>query len=168
MGGRRHGCGRGGGRPPDARVDAGGPEGPGDRRHPRRLAGEAPQGVHLHLYAHVPAHLHTKVAGRESLRRCTSESLTSVHIVGKNTSFPEKEIPTEKRTTPSPSQIPPEALPKHCRSTAEALPKHAPLELAPLAARGISHGNSQKRASNPGPQAGGPGRSPLSSPAGPS
>jgi hypothetical protein len=118
--GRRHGCGRGGGRRPVARVDAGGPEGPGDRRHPRRLAVEAPQGVHLHLYAHVPAHLHTKVAGRESLRRCTSESLTSVHIVGKNTSFPEKEIPTEKRTTPSPSQIPPESLPKHCRSTAEA------------------------------------------------
>ena len=80
-----------GGRPPDARVDAGGPEGPGDRRHPRRLAVEAPQGVHFDLYALVPAHKHTKVAGRESLQRCTSESLTSVHIVGKNTSFPEKE-----------------------------------------------------------------------------
>ena len=78
--------------------------------------------------------------------------------------FPKKRSLLKK----GPLRLPPKSLPNHCRSTAEALPKHAPPVLAPLAARGIPHRNSQKRASNPGPRAGGPGRSPLSSPAGPS
>ena len=89
--------------------------------------------------------------------------------------FPKKSSPLKKgplrlppKSLPNHCRITAEAPPKHCRSTAKALPKQAPLELAPLAARGISHTKLQKRDSNPGPQAGGPGRSPLSSPAGPS
>ena len=75
--------------------------------------------------------------------------------------FPKKRSLLKK----GPLRLPPKSLPKHCRSTAEARSARA---RSARRARHPAHRNSQKRASNPGPRAGGPGRSPLSSPAGPS
>ena len=119
---RRHGGGRDGGRSPDTRVDGSGPEGRRHRRHPRERVREAPEGVHFMPHAHKPCtckpctRMHTKE--RVSPEN-TSASRTNVKKKYERERAPKRVAPTLLRT---PSQIPPESLPCHCRGTAVALP----------------------------------------------
>ena len=168
---RRHGGGRSGGRSPDTRVDGSGPEGRRHRRHPRECVREAPEGVHFMQHAHKPCtckpctRMHTKE--RVSPEN-TSASRTIVQKEKERERAPKRAAPTHLRT---PSQIPPESLPWHCRGTAVALPWHCRARCARARcarrARRLQN-DAPKRDSNPGPRAGRPGRSPLGSPAGPS
>ena len=168
---RRHGCGRRGGRSPDCRVASGGPEGRRDRRNPREHVRQAPEGVQIMPHAHKPCtckpctRMHTKE--RVSPEN-TSASRTNVEKKYERERAPKRVAPTLLRT---PSQIPPESLPCHCRGTAVALPWHCRARRARARcarrARQLKN-NTTKRGSNPGPRAGRPGRSPLGSPAGPS
>ena len=115
---RRHGGRRVGGRSPDARVDGGGPGGCRHRRHPRERVREAPEGVHFMPHAHKPCtckpctRMHTKE--RVSPEN-TSASRTIVQNRKEKGRAPKRAAPTHLRT---PSQIPPESLPWHCRGTA--------------------------------------------------
>ena len=123
------------------------------------------------LHAHKPCtckpctRMHTKE--RVSPEN-TSASRTNVKKKYERERAPKRVAPTLLRT---PSQIPPESLPCHCRGTAVALPWHCRARRARARcarrARQLKN-NTTKRGSNPGPRAGRPGRSPLGSPVGPS